>query len=199
MSDKAASYQELPLVGGDRAMLFLRALASKAQAAWQTVVVFIPYAWLLFFFLAPFFIVLKISLAESLVASPPFSQLIEYTEDGVMTISLIFDNFIFLWEDELYVETYLNSLKISTISTALCLLVGYPIAYGIVRSQPTAKNILLLMVILPFWTSFLLRVYAWMGLLADQGTINSFLIWLGVIDTPLKMLYSEFAVYVGIV
>jgi len=199
MSDKAVGYQEIPLEGGDKASSFVRSLASRAQAGWQTVVVFIPYAWLLLFFLAPFFIVLKISLAESMIASPPFSRMIEYTEDGVMTISLIFDNFIFLWEDQLYVETYLNSLKISTISTVLCLLVGYPIAYGIVRSRPTAKNILLLMVVLPFWTSFLLRVYAWMGLLADQGTINGVLIWLGVIDAPIRMLYSEFAVYVGIV
>jgi putrescine transport system permease protein len=199
MSDKATSYQEISLGNGERVRLFLTELAGKAQAAWQSLVVFIPYAWLLLFFLAPFFIVLKISLAGSMIASPPFSSLIEYTEDGVMTISLIFDNFVFLWEDELYVQTYLNSLKISTISTLLCLLVGYPIAYGIVRSPPTTKNILLLMVILPFWTSFLLRVYAWMGLLADQGTINSFLIWSGLIDAPLKMLYSEFAVYVGIV
>ncbi len=199
MTDKAASYPEVALQDGDRVRSFLNALARRLQSSWQTVVVFIPYFWLLLFFLAPFFIVLKISLAESMVASPPFSQLIEFTEDGIMTISLFFDNFIFLWEDELYVETYLNSLKISTISTVLCLLVGYPIAYGIVRARPTAKNILLLMVILPFWTSFLLRVYAWMGLLADQGTINSFLIWLGVIDAPLRMLYSEFAVYVGIV
>ena len=109
------------------------------------------------------------------------------------------DNFAYLLNDDLYVDTYLNSIKISTLSTLLCLLIGYPIAYGIVRANPTARNILLLMVILPFWTSFLLRVYAWMGLLADQGTINNLLIWLGVIDAPIRMLYSEFAVYVGIV
>ena len=162
-------------------------------------IVAIPFFWLLIFFLAPFLIVLKISLAEPLIASPPFSSLLEFTEEGVLTIALVFDNFAYLWEDELYVTTYLNSVKISTISTVLCLLLGYPIAYGIVRADPTTKNILLLMVILPFWTSFLLRVYAWMGLLADQGTINSFLIWLGVIDEPFRMLYSEFAVYIGIV
>ena len=116
-----------------------------------------------------------------------------------MYITLIFDNFVFLWEDDLYYKTYLNSLRISIISTIFCLLIGYPIAYGIARSTPTVKKILLLMVILPFWTSFLLRVYAWIGLLADQGTINDLLIGLGIIDQPIKMLYTDFAVFVGIV
>ena len=116
-----------------------------------------------------------------------------------MYMTLIFDNFLYLWEDDLYLRTYINSLEISVTSTILCLLIGYPIAYGIARSTPTTKKILLLMVILPFWTSFLLRVYAWIGLLADQGTVNNFLIWLGLIDQPIKMLYTDFAVYVGIV
>ncbi len=174
-------------------------LQHRAQSGWRSIVVFVPYIWLFVFFLAPFLIVLKISLAESLIASPPFSPLFEWTEEGVLTLQLVFDNYSYLWEDDLYVKTYLNSIKISTISTMLCLILGYPIAYAIVRSSPTTKNILLMMIILPFWTSFLLRVYAWMGLLADQGTINSFLVWLGVIDAPIRMMYSEFAVYVGIV
>ena len=176
-----------------------RGFVDRIQGAWKSVVVSIPFFWLLIFFLAPFFIVLKISLAESIIASPPFSPLWEFTEDGVLQVKLLFENYAYLWEDELYVNTYLNSIKISTISTVICLLIGYPIAYGIVRSQSTMKNILLLLVILPFWTSFLLRVYAWMGLLADQGTINSFLIWLGIIQEPIRMMYSQFAVYVGIV
>ncbi len=174
-------------------------LLGRLQERWRSLVVAIPFFWLFIFFLAPFFIILKISLAESLIASPPFSPLIDWTEEGIMTVRLVFDNFSYLWEDELYVDTYISSVKISSISTLLCLLLGYPIAYAIVRSSPTTKHILLLMVILPFWTSFLLRVYAWMGLLADQGTINSFLIWLGVIDKPIRLLYSHFAVYVGIV
>ena len=169
------------------------------QTHWKRIVISVPFIWLLLFFLAPFFIVLKISLAESLIASPPYGPLFEWVEEGVLSITLIFDNFLYLWEDELYVNTYLNSVKISTTSTIICLLLGYPIAYAIVRSNETTKNILLLMVILPFWTSFLLRVYAWMGLLADQGTINSFLMWLGIIDQPIRLLYSTFAVYVGIV
>ncbi len=171
----------------------------KAQASWKFLVIFIPYAWLLIFFLAPFFMVLKISVAELRIASPPFTPLIATDAAGATIIRLVFDNFAYLWEDSLYLNTYLNSLKISTTSTLLCLLIGYPIAYAIVRSTPTTRNILLLLIILPFWTSFLLRVYAWMGLLADQGTINNLLIWLGVIDSPIRMLYTEFAVYIGIV
>ena len=169
------------------------------QNGWKALVIGVPFFWLLLFFLAPFFIVLKISFAESLIASPPFSSLVEITEEGIINLRLIMDNFAYLVEDELYLDAYLNSLKISITSTLLCLLIGYPIAYAIVRSSPVMKPILLLMVILPFWVSFLLRVYAWMGLLADQGTINGFLIWLGLIDEPIRMLYAEFAVYVGIV
>ena len=188
-----------PAAGAGHVGRMRDALVRRAQTVWKSIIVFVPYVWLLVFFLAPFFIVLKISLAEPLIASPPFSALVEWTDRGVLTLRLVFDNFAYLLSDDLYVDTYLNSIKISTLSTLLCLLIGYPIAYGIVRANPTARNILLLMVILPFWTSFLLRVYAWMGLLADQGTINNLLIWLGVIDAPIRMLYSEFAVYVGIV
>ena len=173
--------------------------SEKLQSSWKTVVIAVPYIWLIIFFLAPFFMVLKISLAESVFAQPPYAPLFEWVSDGVLAIRIVFDNFLYLWEDSLYVNTYLNSIKISSISTVLCLLIGYPIAYGIVRSSPTARNIFLLLVILPFWTSFLLRVYAWMGLLADQGTINNLLIWLGIIDEPIRMLYTEFSVYVGVV
>ena len=174
-------------------------LANLLQSRWKTVVVFIPFFWLLLFFLAPFFIILKISVAESIIASPPFTPLFQWASDGVMNIRMNFDNYAYLWEDELYLDTYISSIKISSISTLLCLLIGYPIAYAIVRSSHTVKHVLLMMVILPFWTSFLLRVYAWMGLLADQGLINDVLIWLGLIDTPVRLLYSHFAVYVGIV
>ncbi len=169
------------------------------QCRWKTVVVFIPFFWLLLFFLAPFFIILKISVAEPIIASPPFSSLFQWASDGAMSIRVIFDNYAYLWEDELYLNTYISSVRISSVSTLLCLLIGYPIAYSIARASHTTKHILLMMVILPFWTSFLLRVYAWMGLLADQGLINDALIWMGLIDTPVRLLYSHFAVYVGIV
>ena len=201
----------MPAARPDTAGLFPRAGAAQAwhnwrrhfsdfaQTHWRELTIAVPYLWLLVFFLVPFFIVLKISLAESLIASPPFSPLIEWAEGEALRIRIIFDNFAWLLEDELYVQTYLNSLKISTVSTVLCLLIGYPIAYAIVRAPPGARHILLLLIILPFWTSFLLRVYAWIGILADRGTINNFLMWTGVIDQPVRLLYSEFAVYLGIV
>lgn len=169
------------------------------QSNWKRVVILVPYLWLFIFFLAPFFIVMKISLSEATIASPPFMPMLDWADEGVMQIRVVFDNFAYLWEDDLYANTYLNSLKISSISTILCLLLGYPMAYAIVRSNHTTKHILLMLIILPFWTSFLLRVYAWMGLLADQGTINGLLIALGIIDEPIRLLYTEFAVYVGIV
>ena len=174
---------------------FLRRL----QENWRSIVIIIPFVWLLMFFLFPFFIVAKISLAEIKIASPPFTSMVEWADGGIMTIRIVFDNFLYIINDSLYINTYLNSVKIASTATVIALLLGYPIAYGIVRSGPIAKPILLFMVILPFWTSFLLRVYAWMGLLADQGTINDLLIALGFINEPIQMLYSEFAVYVGIV
>ncbi len=169
------------------------------QSRWQSVVSGIPFIWLLLFFLAPFFIVLKISLAESIIASPPFTRLLDWSGGGLPSLKVSIDNFAYMWEDSLYVRTYLSSLKIAFISTVLCLLIGYPMAYAIIRAEGNTKYILLLLIILPFWTSFLLRVYSWMGLLADQGTLNSFLVWIGVIDKPIRLLYSQFAVYVGIV
>tara|TARA_Y100000746_G_scaffold49846_1_gene38914 strand:- start:2972 stop:3928 length:957 start_codon:yes stop_codon:yes gene_type:complete len=174
-------------------------IARNLQSRWKTLVIFIPFVWLLIFFLTPFFIVAKISLAELMIASPPFSKMIEWVDGSIISIRLVFDNFIYIFEDPLYARTYINSLKIAAISTFYCLLLGYPIAYGIVRSSATTKSLLLFAIILPFWTSFILRVYAWMGLLADQGTINDLLIMVGLIETPIRMLYTEFAVYIGIV
>ncbi len=171
----------------------------RVQDNFRLIILAVPLVWLLLFFLAPFFIVAKISLAELAIASPPFTPMFEWLDGGVLTIRLVFDNFVYILEDRLYFDTYVNSLKISVTSTIICLLLGYPIAYAIVRSGPVAKPLLLFAIILPFWTSFLLRVYAWMGLLADQGTINNLLLRWGIIDEPIRMLYTEFAVYVGIV
>ncbi|HKJ52162.1 MAG TPA: ABC transporter permease subunit [Gammaproteobacteria bacterium] len=172
-------------------------LSRILQTNWRRLVLVIPYSWLLIFFFAPFFIVLKISLAETVISSPPFTPMIDWVNDGVMQIRIVTSNFAYLWEDDLYVITYLNSLKISTVSTMLCLLIGYPIAYAIVRSSHTTKHVLLMLIILPFWTSFLLRVYAWMGILADQGLINDIIKWFGF--EPVRLLYTQTAVYIGIV
>ena len=172
-------------------------LSLFVQKNWRALVLIIPFTWLLVFFLAPFFFVLKISVAETIIASPPYTPMIEWVDEGIMHIRVVIDNYAYLWEDDLYVNTYLNSLKISVVSTLLCLLIGYPMAYAIVRSSHTTKHILLMLVILPFWTSFLLRVYAWMGILADQGLINDFIKWLGF--EPVRLLYTHTAVYIGIV
>ena len=157
-----------------------------------------PYIWLLVFFLVPFLIVFKISFAEMQVAIPPYTDLVSWL-DGKLTISLNLGNYAYLIEDPLYVDAYLHSLEIAGVSTLLCLLLGYPMAWAIANSSPSVRNILLLLVILPSWTSFLIRVYAWIGLLKNNGVINNILMWAGIIDQPLPMLHTDFAVYIGIV
>ena len=158
-----------------------------------------PYVWLLIFFLAPFVIILKISFADPLVALPPFTPLIDWAESGLDRIHLTLDNYVFLFQDRFYSVIYLSSVKIAAVSTFFCLLLGYPIAYFIAQQPRARRNLLLLGIILPFWISFLLRVYAWIGLLNNKGLINNFLMWLGLIDSPLPLIYNDFAVYIGIV
>ena len=166
---------------------------------WRTLVISLPYLWLLLFFLAPFVIVLKISLSEALLAQPPYAPLFEWNEEGSLTVRANVQNFLFLLRDDLYWKAYLNSGRIALISTGFCLLIGYPIAYGIARSSPAVRNALLMAVILPFWTSFLLRVYAWIGILKNNGLINNVLLAIGIVDEPIVMMQTDFAVYVGIV
>lgn len=159
----------------------------------------LPYVWLLLFFVAPFLIVLKISFSDVDLAIPPYKPLLEWTAKNAVAVKLNFNNYAFLFTDELYLKAFINSIKVALVSTVLCLLIGYPMAYGIARSKPVTRNILLLLVILPFWTSLLLRVYAWIGLLKANGVINNILMSLGLIHEPLVMLYTQFAMYVGIV
>jgi putrescine transport system permease protein len=130
---------------------------------------------------------------------PPFAPLIQWADDNVMLIRLNLGNYQFLWEDELYSSALLNSLKMAGVSTTLALLVGYPMAYGIARSSREWRNILLMLVMLPFWTSFLLRVYAWIGLLGVNSPINQMLLALGLINEPVSLLQTDWAVYIGIV
>ena len=165
----------------------------------RTGVISIPFFWLGIFFLIPFAFVLKISLSESILAIPPYSDLIEWGEEGLISLHLNFGNFLFLLEDDLYWFSYVNSAKIALISTFFCLLLGYPMAYGIARASPANRNILLMLIILPFWTSFLLRVYAWIGLLKNNGLFNNILMGLGIIDEPIVMMQTDFAVYLGII
>ena len=167
--------------------------------AWELFVVYLPYLWLVLFFLAPFLIVFKISFADPIIAQPPFTPLFDWARSGTSALYITFDNFLFLFEDDLYWLSYVKSLKVAAISTLCCLFLGYPMAYAITRADTTTRNILLLLIILPFWTSFLLRVYAWMGMLSTHGLINKGLLWMGFIDAPIKLLYTDFAVYLGIV
>ena len=161
-------------------------------------VVGVPLVWLLVFFLIPFLVVAKISLSTAAIAMPPYLPLFEWDGEQLL-ITLNLGNFAYLLDDPLYINAYLSSLKIAFVSAVISLFVGYPIAYYIARSPEPRRSILLTLVILPFWTSFLLRVYAWQGFLRSNGVINNFLIWTGIIDTPLVMLQTNFAVYLGIV
>ena len=161
-------------------------------------VIAIPYVWMLLFFLIPFAIILKISFAEVQIAIPPYTDLVSYAEEK---LNVVFNlgNYLYLLDDEMYLDSYLQSIQVATISTLLCLLIGYPMAWAIVHSSPAMRIALLMLVVLPSWTSFLIRVYAWIGILKNNGLINNFLMWLGVIDEPLMLLHTNAAVYVGIV
>ena len=161
-------------------------------------VIGVPYLWLALFFLAPFVIVFKISFSEMAYAIPPYTDLMTWAEQQ-LTLSLNLGNYAYLFTDDLYIRAYLSSIRIAAIATLICLLVAYPIAYVIARAEPATRNALLMLVILPSWTSFLIRIYAWVGILKNNGLINNFLMWLGIIDEPMAMLNTEFAVYVGIV
>ena len=175
------------------------ATGGDGRRRWLRRALLTPYAWLLLFFLAPFVIILKISVADPLIALPPFTPLFDWSAAGLNKIQVTFDNYLFLFEDNFYATIYLSSIKIAAISTVLCLLLGYPMAYFIARQRPGRRNLLLLAVILPFWISFLLRVYAWVGLLNNRGVINNALMAVGIIDQPLPLVYNDFAVYLGIV
>jgi len=166
---------------------------------WRRFVIGMPYLWLGLFFLLPFLIVFKISFSDPIVGQPPYTDFFDWTASGFDRLKATLDNFRFLFEDDLYYTSYLKSLRIAGTATVLCLLLGYPMAYGIARTRQPYRNVLLLLIVLPFWTSFLLRVYAWMTMLGTYGIINNVLVYLGLIDEPLKLLYTDFAVYIGIV
>src|ERR1700689_2575424 len=154
---------------------------SKVGVSGRGLVVTLPYFWLLLFFVIPFVIVLKISFSDVDLAIPPYKPLLEWVGKNSLAIKLDFNNYAFLFTDPLYVHAFLNSVKVAFVSTVLCLLIGYPIAYGIARATPTTRNILLLLVVLPFWTSLLLRVYAWIGFFKGDGVVHNVLIALKLI------------------
>ncbi|MBB4184046.1 ABC transporter permease subunit [Sinorhizobium terangae] len=178
-------------------------MARIASAFVSRLVIIIPYAWLLFFFLIPFFIVFRISLSQTAIAMPPYTPVFDLVGglsgilEGVREFSL--DNYVWLTEDVLYFNAYVSSLVIAAVSTFLTLLIGYPIAYGMAQAPRSIRPTLLMLVILPFWTSFLIRVYAWIAILKPEGLLNQFLIAIGVIDQPLIILNTNWAIYIGIV
>lgn len=174
-----------------------------ATAVLNRIVIAVPYLWLLIFFLVPFFIVFKISLSQPAIAMPPYTPTFDLSEGlsglwaGLSEMS--FSNYLWLTEDALYINSYLSSLWIAGVSTVLTLLVGYPMAYAMARAPENVRPVLLMLVILPFWTSFLIRVYAWIGILKTEGLLNQFLLFIGVIDQPLVILNTSTAIYIGIV
>ncbi|MDP3897700.1 MAG: ABC transporter permease subunit [Mesorhizobium sp.] len=173
------------------------------NALTSRLVIIVPYVWLVLFFLVPFLIVFKISLSQTAIAMPPYAPTFTLG-DGIAAFfsnlrQLSFENYLWLTEDALYFNAYVSSVVIAGISTFLALLIGFPIAYGMARAPLTIRPLLLMLVILPFWTSFLIRVYAWIGILKPEGLLNQFLIWTGLIDQPLIILNTHSAIFIGIV
>ena len=164
----------------------------------RATVIGIPYLWLLLFFAVPFVIILMISFARTQVGSPPYTWLLEYV-DGAFSLKLNLGNYAAMVKDSQYVLAYLSSIRIAVIATLFTLLIGYPMAYVISRMSPAARNVAMMLVVLPSWTSFLIRVYAWIGILDRNGLLNQLLLKIGVIDAPLQILYTPTAAYIGIV
>jgi len=166
-------------------------------------VVWIPYAWLVAFFLLPFLIVLKMSLSQSAIAQPPYTPVFDLSAgwSGIRSFfaSLSPENFVFLGSDPLYILSYMKSLQIAAFSTLMLLVIGYPIAYAITRTPRRVQAVLVVLVILPFWTSFLIRIYAWMNILQHDGLLNQLLLAFHIVREPPAWLSTNTAVYIGIV
>ncbi|MDM5177223.1 ABC transporter permease subunit [Massilia sp. DJPM01] len=168
----------------------------RPPAAGRRFVIGLPFAWLTIAFLIPFLIVLRMSFAELDDSGSPFGPLLTFS-DGVISIKAKIVNYVALTEDDNYLWTFLRSLAYAGVTMVLCLVTGYPFAWFMARAKPAHRPVLLMMVMLPFWTSFLLRIYAWKGILANQGLLNNLLMWLGVITEPLKMMNTPFALVLG--
>ncbi len=174
-------------------------MTEPRRIAGKLFVIGTPYLWLGLFLLVPFILVLKISLSESMLAQPPYGPLWETDASGRMVVAASTDNYSYLVDDAFYADAYLKSVKTAFVATVIALLIGYPVAYGIARTKQPWRNTLLMLVVLPFWTSFLIRVYAWKVILQGNGPLNALLMWLGIVDAPLQLLYTDFAIYLGIV
>ena len=183
-------------------MHFFTGLLRALPAPGRRFVIGVPMAWLLFFFMLPFLVLVYISFVDMGNDIHPFKPLWD-AQAGVLRLK--YENYSSIFASAeggalvqtIYVEAYLRSLAYALCTASLCLLLGYPFAYAIARSSPAVRPALLMMVMLPFWTSFLLRVYAWKGILADQGVLNRFLMALGLVQEPLQMLYTDVSMLVG--
>lgn len=164
----------------------------------RKVVIGIPFLWLCLFFMLPFFLVMKISFSEAALAIPPYSEIYSFAEQKFQ-LMLNLGNYAMLAGDELYISAYLGSLKMALLSTAMCLVIGFPMAYAISKASKEAQNVLLLLIMMPTWTAILIRVYAWMGILSNNGLLNAFLLWTGLISQPIEILNTNTAVYIGVV
>lgn len=173
----------------------------------RKLVIGIPFIWLTLFFLIPFLIILRISFTEAEIASPPFTNLLEWVETGILQITVNFQNYMDIWEDSIYVSAYLNSVKVAFFATFFTLLIGYPIALAMARAPKQWHLFLVMLIILPFWTSFLIRIYAWVTILSPSGILNNVINavggFLGLIDpahpVDLGILHTDLAVYIGII
>src|SRR3984885_4664804 len=169
----------------------------------EKLVVRIPYAWLLVFFLVPFLIVLRISLSQAVLAQPPYTPLLDLLAGwhGIKAFfgALSLDNYALIGSDPLYLLSFVKSLQIAAFSTLLLLIIGYPIAYGITRTPRRVQAVLMTLVMLPFWTAFLIRIYAWMNILQHDGPLNQLLMTLHIVSAPPVWLSTDTAIYIGIV
>ena len=168
------------------------------SSAGRHFVIGVPFLWLAILFLVPFFIVLRISVVEMGDGSNPFGTLMTYV-DGFVTLKVKISTYLFIASDDLYARTYLSSLKYALLTTVLCLLIGYPFAYFMARSRPGIRPALMMAVMLPFWTSFLLRIYAWKGILTTNGLLNHLLLSLGIINEPLHIMNTSYSLVIGMV
>jgi putrescine transport system permease protein len=165
----------------------------------RNILISVPFAWIFLFFICPCLILLEISFSESVIASPPYASLVDWISGQMLQIRINLGNYIVLFTDEMYIRGFATSILIAGTSTVCCLLMGFPMAYAIARMPEKFRSILLMLVVLPFWTSFLIRVYAWIMLLSPRGFINTMLIKFHLIETPLQLMNNSFAACIGII
>ncbi|MDR2646308.1 MAG: ABC transporter permease subunit [Holosporaceae bacterium] len=181
----------------ERIIFWITVLVGKISG--RNLLISVPFLWIFLFFICPCLILIGISLSEGVIASPPYTSIVEWISGHMLQIRINLGNYMLLFTDEMYVRGFITSVLVAGVSTICCLLVGFPMAYAIARTSEKIRGILLMLVVLPFWTSFLIRVYAWIMLLSPCGFINSLLLKFHLTDAPLQLMNNSFAACVGIV